>query len=80
MTCREFVEFLIDYQSGDLPSSERGLFDRHLGACSSCRAYLDSYLKTIEMGRLAWKSDSDPLPPEVPEELVRAILEARRKT
>jgi anti-sigma factor RsiW len=80
MTCREFIGFLMEYQSGNLPPVERQVFDRHVGGCPACRAYLDNYRKTIEMGRAAFQGESEPLPPEVPEELIRAILTARGKS
>jgi anti-sigma factor RsiW len=80
MTCRELVDFLMDYQAGELAEPERDSFDRHLSVCPPCRAYLDSYLKTIEMGRRAFEADEEEVPPSVPDDLVRAILAARRKS
>jgi anti-sigma factor RsiW len=77
MTCREFVEFLDDYLSGALHTARRSLFDRHLAACPDCRHYLDSYRKTVLLGRAAFCEDEGPVPREVPEDLVKAILAAR---
>ena len=46
MTCRELIEQLIDYLDGTLPAEA---FDHHLVLCTSCRAYVDSYLATIQL-------------------------------
>jgi hypothetical protein len=51
-------------------------FERHLAVCPSCVAYLRTYEQTV---LLAKASAGDPVPEEIPEPLVKAILEARRK-
>jgi len=80
MNCREFTEFLHDYLFGDLPADERAEFDRHLGECPWCVAYLDSYQKTMQLERAAFPAPKDAPPPaDVPEELVQAILRARQR-
>ncbi len=43
-----------------------------------CRVYFDSYLQTIELGIRICATDDEDAPEELPEELVAAILEARR--
>jgi predicted anti-sigma-YlaC factor YlaD len=48
MTCRELIERLLDYVEGSAPREE---FEDHLARCSSCRAYLQSYLTTIRLAR-----------------------------
>jgi anti-sigma factor RsiW len=73
VTCRDVHAFLSDWLTGDLPRNVRGVFARHLDACASCRAYLDSYEKTRE---LAKRAEGEAVGP-VPEALVRAILAAR---
>ncbi len=80
MTCRELNEFLLDYHAGELPEAQRALFEQHLRGCAPCMAYLASYEDTIKLGRAAFRDDDAPVPPEVPTELVRAILKARRKS
>jgi anti-sigma factor RsiW len=47
-TCRELIERLIDYLDGTASHED---FHAHLARCSSCRAYVDSYLKTIRLVR-----------------------------
>jgi anti-sigma factor RsiW len=70
MTCRELAEALLDFVSGDLPPDGRGPVEDHLGRCPSCRAYHDTYVRTV---RLARRLPGRPLPPRLAERL-RAIL------
>lgn len=78
MTCREFIEFLLDYVSGELPESEQALFEEHLAVCRSCVAYLSNYRDTIELTKAALCDPDEPVPEDVPEDLVAAVLAARR--
>ena len=78
MTCREFAEFILDYLSGDLPADETRLFERHLQRCPHCPEYLRQYKATVEAGRAAFAEEDTELPADVPEDLVRAILAARK--
>jgi anti-sigma factor RsiW len=79
MTCRELIDFLMAYLDGELPAARRALFDEHLEICAACRRYLDQYKATIALGRSACDPPAPdaPVPDEVPEELVQAILAAR---
>ena len=79
MTCREVIEFLMDYLSGELPSDQRAAFDEHLGECPECVAYLKSYQETVALGKEVFRHPDEEVPDDVPEDLVRAILAARRK-
>ena len=79
MNCRDFIEFLWRYDSGELPPSERSQFESHLAICPQCVAYLQNYRTTVMLGREALAVPSDaPVPEEVPEDLVKAILAARK--
>ncbi len=78
MTCEELIDFLMDYVDGDLPPSEQHRFERHLGLCTDCAAYLTSYRETVRLGKMICRPGEDELPPDIPEDLVQAILEARR--
>ena len=81
MNCREFTEFLHEYLFGNLPAEERAEFDKHLAECPWCVAYLDSYQKTIQLEQTAFSvPEGAPLPADVPEELVQAILRARSRS
>jgi len=75
ITCRELIDFIAGYVAGELDAAARHDFERHLGVCPSCRAYLDSYRKTMALTRAA---ASDERVDDVPEALVRTILDARR--
>jgi anti-sigma factor RsiW len=80
MNCREFTEFLHEYLFGNLPDEERAEFDKHLAECPWCVAYLDSYKKTILLGKAAFADSANaPPPPDAPEELIQAILRARSR-
>ena len=79
MTCHEFIAFLMEYLSGELSASERTEFEQHLVECPDCVAYLKSYEETIRLGKAVFAEPDAPVPPEVPEELVEAILASRRR-
>jgi anti-sigma factor RsiW len=79
MTCREFVDFVMDYVSSDLSEAARAEFERHLKACSNCVRYLESYKVTVELGRTAFDCKDEDVPKDVPEELIQAILAAQRE-
>jgi anti-sigma factor RsiW len=79
MTCRELVEFLSDYLSNDLSDVEKDAFEGHLRACDVCTRYLDGFAGMIDLARGAFDDPEAPVPSEVPEELVTAILSARRR-
>jgi anti-sigma factor RsiW len=74
VTCRDFAAFLLDYVEGELPADTRRRFDAHLALCPDCVHYLHHYTGTIEASRTAM---ADELPADVPDDLVRAILQAR---
>jgi anti-sigma factor RsiW len=78
MTCRDVIEFLMDYEAGDVTPAERSIFDAHLAICPECVAYLNTYRTTVALGRAAARVENAQCP-EAPEELVRAILAARPK-
>lgn len=79
VTCREFVEFLADYLAGELPQPQRDEFNTHLSICPACVSYMKTYVESIRLGKGALAATDEPLPSEVPEEIVRAILAARSK-
>lgn len=78
LPCREILDFLYLYLSGELPDEELAEFHRHLGVCPSCVNYIESYKQTIALGRAAF-DDSAELEKDIPDELVTAILSARQK-
>jgi len=78
LTCQELAGFVMDYLDDALPAGERAAFEAHLALCEDCLVYLRSYREAVRLGKTYGGSD-DERPPEMPEELVRAILAARRK-
>ena len=78
ITCRQFEDFILAYLEGDLPEKQRFVFELHLKVCRECRDYLAAYRRTIEVSRRAFEGPDDPVPDEVPEDLVKAVLAARR--
>lgn len=76
MTCRDLIEFLSAYVSGELPPARRAEFDRHLSVCPPCVAYVESYRETIRLARGSFEGPDAPLPEEVPPMLVAAIRAA----
>jgi anti-sigma factor RsiW len=79
MTCREFADVLLDYLDGVLPEARQACFEEHLAECPDCVAYLATYRETIRLGKAAY-SDEEAVPVGVPEELVQAVLSARRRS
>ena len=79
MTCRECAEFLADYLANELPNDVRAIFERHLSLCPNCVTYLDQYRDTIVACQRAFAAGTAVAEPEIPEELIRAILAARKQ-
>ena len=76
LTCQEIIEFLWAYVSQELPPERVVEFERHLAVCPSCVDYLDTYRQTIE---LTQASLGEPEDEGFPDELVQAILAARKR-
>jgi anti-sigma factor RsiW len=66
------------YLAGELLAAEQEAFDRHLSVCRNCARYLDQYRHTIDVTRRSFADDDAPVPAEVPDDLVDAILRARK--
>ena len=49
LTCQELVELVSDYIEDRLESDERARFERHLGECEGCRAYVEQMRHTISL-------------------------------
>lgn len=79
ISCAEFETFILDYLEGSLDAKERAIFERHLAACDACREYLAGYRQAVTLSKAVFTSPEAPLPPDVPEELVDAILRARAR-
>ena len=77
LTCRELVEFLAEYLEGRLPDDQLVRFNRHLATCPACVSYTRSYQDTLRLGRSVFACPDEGVPGDVPEALVRAILDVR---
>ena len=77
MTCREVLDFLMDYLDGNLSASQRAIFEEHLAVCISCVAYLHNYRQSVKLGKALGDVQASE---EVPEELIQAILAARSQS
>lgn len=78
ITCKELEEFILDYLDGTLPWRQRFIFNLHLLICRECRSYLKAYRRAVGLGQAVFRDPNAPIPDDVPEELVQAILAARR--
>jgi anti-sigma factor RsiW len=75
VTCAQIADFLTDFLNDELPEAVHADFVAHMVICPDCQRYLDSFRKTIDLGRGAF----DPVQEvaKMPESLVQAILRAR---
>lgn len=78
ISCEEFEEFIHAYLDNELPQRQRTIFELHVRICRECREYLAAYRRTIELGRAVMLHSSAPIPDEVPQDLITAILESRK--
>jgi anti-sigma factor RsiW len=76
ISCRELIDFIADYLDGTLPADEKREFERHLHVCPACVAYLDSYRRTVSLGKASLAA---PAPDDAPAGLLEAIRAARKK-
>jgi anti-sigma factor RsiW len=79
MTCRDMVQFLMDYLSEELPDDTRAVFERHVNACPDCVMYLATYRETVVLCRESFKVPEQDAAADVPEDLIQAILAAQKK-
>lgn len=79
MTCRDVTDVLDRYLEGGLPTRENLALKLHLAFCPACRNYLRSYKATVRAAKNALLEDDSSTPSDMPEELVKAILAARRR-
>ncbi len=76
LCCRELVQVLDAYIDGELEVERRVRFERHISLCPHCLDYLESYRVTIELTRRSGSRNANPKLDEMPEVLVRAILDS----
>lgn len=76
LRCRDVIELLSDYVEGDLPEEKARAIESHLEICPQCVEYLASFRTAIALGKTA---TSDEVCDELPDDLVRAVLERVRR-
>lgn len=79
ITCRELIDFLMNYLEDQLSAADRAEFDRHLSVCPDCVHYVAMYASTVKIGRAVFTEPDRPVPDDIPEDLVQAILKSRRQ-
>jgi anti-sigma factor RsiW len=80
VTCREFAEFIMEYLDGELPTDVHTPFESHISRCPACDRYLRQYQATVAAGKAAFlQCEENEVPADVPEELISAILESRKR-
>jgi anti-sigma factor RsiW len=76
LTCRDVADFLMAYLDRELDPNRRTAFEAHLAECDECVRYLRSYDRTVRLAKAAGRDPDEPA--DVPEQLVRSILAARK--
>jgi hypothetical protein len=79
MTCKEFIDFMLEYFEDDLTKGRRKIFEQHMNVCADCVAYMESYRKTVELVQNAGLEDNDNVDPKIPKGLIEAILATKSK-
>ena len=77
ITCRELTAFLDDYLAGELDEQRVEIVRKHLAVCPDCATYLESYRRSIALGRAAVIDADAPAPADVPTGLLNAIRAAQ---
>ena len=78
ITCEEFESFILAYLDGDLTPRQKSIFEMHLRVCRECRDYLAAYRASLELAKGALGQDRGHLEDDIPEDLIKAVLAARR--
>ena len=74
INCQQLIDFCYDYIDGSLSQEERTRFTQHLGQCSDCVVFFETYRRTPELTREALAKQ---IPPSV-RESVRSYLRSQR--
>lgn len=79
LTCREFEDFVLDYLENNLSERQHKEFKLHLRLCRECRQYMKAYQRSIEASQAVFQSADEALPKDVPEDLIKTILNLRNE-
>jgi anti-sigma factor RsiW len=72
MTCREMLDLLLDFVSGELAEDQAQCIRAHLDNCPPCFVFVNTYRLTIQLAR---QLPCNPLPPPCEQRLRAAISE-----
>lgn len=78
MTCAEFESGLVDHLDGNLGPIARRQIDLHTRLCPHCHRYLRAYDRARRLAGDSLRHSEEQALQTVPEDLVQAILAARR--
>jgi anti-sigma factor RsiW len=73
MTCRELMELLVDFVSGELTEDQVQQIQAHLDDCPPCVTIIETYRLTIWVARLLPRQ---PLPQSCEQRLRAAVAQA----
>jgi anti-sigma factor RsiW len=60
LACQELVELVTAYFDGALSRRDLRRFERHIGGCENCTAYVEQMLLVIEASGRLTEDDIDP--------------------
>jgi anti-sigma factor RsiW len=66
LTCEKETALIADYLASDLSSGKLAAFEKHLEECPDCKAFLQTYKKTIEITRSFLELESVKARPSKP--------------
>jgi predicted anti-sigma-YlaC factor YlaD len=76
LSCRDVVASLDAHLALELEPEATAAITAHLARCRQCGNYAKTYVDAIQVGKTAVGREDDQLP----EELVKAILDARQQS
>jgi anti-sigma factor RsiW len=72
MRCEDLVQIMIDYMEDSMEPTLKEEFERHMGDCSSCLAFFETYKMTHDLTR-------EIRCEEIPEEVQSRLKEFLKK-
>ena len=66
LTCEKETALIADYLASGLSPADLASFENHLQECPDCKAFLQTYRKTIEITRSFLEMESVKSPPSIP--------------
>lgn len=78
VTCRDVAAILMSYLDKEMDPEQLRAFEKHLVDCPPCGDFIDSYEKTIRLGRECGE-DRPALPPRLERAIVEALKKQRRE-